>query len=82
MISAKFIQNEEELEEHTGWSHERLIEEGFDLDDWDWAIAVPPFAEKDFEEKQWLILSAMENYCCGYQKYQTLLWTYYLVYHS
>ena len=35
MISAKFIQNEEELEEHTGWSHERLIEEGFDLDDWD-----------------------------------------------
>jgi len=82
MIDVKFIQNEEELIKHTGMSHEKLVEEGFDLDDWDWAIAVPPFSEKEFEEEQWLILSAMSNYCCGYEKVRTLLWTYYLLYHS
>ena len=82
MIKAVFFNTEEELTKLTGWDHNQLWDHGFDLDDWDWGIAIANEDVKEFEENQWLILSAMSNYCCGYQTVKTLLRTYYLLYHS
>ena len=81
-IDVKFFNTEEELTKLTGWSHDQLWENGFNLDDWDWGIAIDTIHAKEFEENQWLILSAMSNYCCGYEKVRTPLRTYYLLYHS
>lgn len=82
MIHLEIFNTEEELTELTGWDHDQLWEHGFDLDDWDWGIAIDTNQVKRFEEDQWLILSSMDNYCCGYKKMQFPLKTYYLLYHS
>lgn len=82
MIKLTIFNNEEELGSLTGLSHEGLIENEFDLDDWDWGIAIDNNDVREFEDNQSVILLAMENYCCGYKKVSLPLRTYYLLYHS
>ena len=82
MIKITIFESEEELTELTGYEHYDLWEHGFDLDDWDWGIAIDTNDVKEFEQNQRLLLSAMGNYCCGYKKVSLPLRTYYMLYHA
>ena len=81
-MKIELFNTEKQLSKLTGYDHDQLWEHGFDLDDWDWGIAIDTDHVNKFEKTYWLILSAMDNYCCGYKKVPLPLRTYYLLYHS
>lgn len=60
MTNVTFLDNEKELSEYTGLSHDELWKEGFDLDDVDCWLVVD---EKD------LPLVKVENFRCGDEIY-------------
>lgn len=97
MQTINFFDQETDLQQLTGLTHEQLGEQGFDLDDWDWGFA----AEEDYVEEYpdefggtsfqikydipsyiYSILSYMENYCCGFRRVKYDNKFYYLLYHS
>lgn len=97
MISVTFFETEEELQELTGLSHEKLWDNGFNLDDWDWGFVsdcewdksyIDEYgylqAEPDYDKAcyQYQIMNTMNSYCVGYRKTVFCGKYYYLQYHS
>lgn len=86
MKNVIFFSEEQELQALTGLSHEKLWDNGFNLDDWDWGFcSVEQWGAGDWDQRgpfEDFLLGKMDDYCCGYEEtYYRGRW-YYMLYHA
>lgn len=87
LSNVTFFDQEEELSQLTGLSHDELWEAGFNLDDWDFGfVSDLPWDDGWWDSKspyyQYWLLTHMESHCVGYHYVEYAGRHYYMVYHS
>lgn len=73
------FETEEELQKLTGLNRNELLNNGFNLDDWDIGFQSNKRLGND---NLWWLINAMQGYCCGYELVKYKNKYYYIVYHS